>query len=67
MKKVIALAAVATFAAGAAFAGGMDAPAVEPMVDVVPTMDEPAGGSNWVIPVIALLLIGAAVAVSESE
>jgi len=61
MKK-IALAAAISLAASAAIAGNT-APVVEPIVEVV---DAPTSSSSGaLLPILALLLIGAAVAASN--
>lgn len=61
MKK-LALAAGLSFAATTAFAGGMDAPIVEPEIIVEDTGT--AGG--WLVPVVLLVLLGAAAAAANN-
>jgi len=61
MKKV-ALAAAFSLAASTGFAGGLDEPVVEPEIIVEDTGT--AGG--WLVPVLLLVLIGAAVAASHN-
>lgn len=60
MKKV-ALAAAFSLAATTAFAGGLDEPIVEPEIIVEDTGT--AGG--WLVPVLLLVLLGAAVAAAD--
>ena len=61
MKKV-ALAAAIALTAGAAFAGNVD-PAVVTPVEVVETAGSSSSGA--LLPILAILLIGAAVAASD--
>jgi hypothetical protein len=61
MKK-IALAAAVSVATSAAFAGNVS----EPVVDVVEVVEESSSSSSGaLLPILALLVIGAAVAVSD--
>jgi hypothetical protein len=62
MKKIIVAAAISASLAAPAFAGGMNEPVMTPEVKM--PAPEPTG-SGWIVPVIALLMIGAAVATSE--
>ncbi|MCA8881491.1 MAG: hypothetical protein KDA73_16390 [Rhodobacteraceae bacterium] len=59
MKKLALAAALSVYAASGAVAGGLEEPVVEPVV-----IEQDTSGSNaaWVIPVILLVLIGAAAA-----
>ncbi len=58
MKK-LALAAALTVVAGAAFAGGMDAP----MMDMAPVVEEASGSSagGLMVPLMLLLLVALAI------
>lgn len=59
MKKLALAAALSVYAASGAVAGGLDEPVVEPVI-----IEEDTSGSNaaWVIPLVLLILIGAAAA-----
>ncbi|MEM8869871.1 MAG: hypothetical protein AAGB10_15605 [Pseudomonadota bacterium] len=63
MKKVLLTAAALTFAAPAAFAGNVEV-FVAPEE---PVIEEPIGGSNagFVIPLVALVIIAAAIVASD--
>ena len=61
MKKV-ALAAALSLAATSAFAGGLDAPIIEPEIIVE---DTGSSGGGLLIPILLLVLIGAAVAAAD--
>ena len=61
MKK-IALAAAMSVAATAAFAGNVD-PVVEPIVEVVEETSSSSSGA--LLPILALLIVGAAIAAND--
>ena len=60
MKK-IALAAAMSVAASAAFAGNVS----EPQVDVVEVVEDSSSSSGALLPILALLIVGAAIASSD--
>ena len=62
MKK-IALAAAMSLAASAVFAGNV----AEPEVDVVEVVEDSSSSSGALLPILALLLIGAVIASSDSD
>ena len=62
MKKLV-LAAALTFAASAAFAGGMDAPVMEAPVIVEESSGSSGGG--LLVPLLLLVLVAGAVAASN--
>ena len=62
MKK-IALATAVSLAASAAFAGNV----AEPEVDVVEVVEDSSSSSGALLPILALLLIGAVIASSDSD
>ena len=62
MKK-IALATAVSLAASAAFAGNV----AEPEVDVVEVVGDSSSSSGALLPILALLLIGAVIASSDSD
>lgn len=59
MKKLALAAALTVAASTSAFAGGLEEPIVEP---VIIEEDTSGSGAGWVIPVMLLVLIGAAAA-----
>lgn len=62
MKK-IALATAVSLAASAAFAGNV----AEPEVDVVEVVEDSSSSSGALLPILALLLIGAVIASSDDS
>lgn len=63
MKKV-ALAAAFSLAATSAFAGGLDEPEMEMEPEII--VEETGGGvAGWVVPLLLLVLLGAAVSASD--
>jgi hypothetical protein len=65
MKKIIAIAAVASLAASTAFAGSLVEPEMEPMVEV---MEEDASSSGGLLlPLLALVALGLLISSSDNE
>lgn len=64
MKKVIAIAAVATFVASSAFAGSLVEPEMEPMVEAMEEDTNASSDHGLLVPLLALLAV-AAVAASD--
>lgn len=60
MKKLVAATAVATLIASSAFAGGKNNAEMEPMVETEEVMAAANGSAPWIVPLLALALLGVA-------